>query len=127
MRMRVSIARALATTPKLLLMDEPFGALDEITRDFLNDEILRLRHENSWTCIFVTHSVAEAIYLSDRIIMLAAKPGRIAQEIPIPQSYPRSEYYRVSGDFWMLIKDVSDMLKGLTVAPPPDEPPVFYE
>ena len=76
MKMRVSIARALATNPRLLLMDEPFAALDEMTRDRLNEELLRLRAEQQWTAVFVTHSVAEAVFLSTRIIVLAPNPGR---------------------------------------------------
>ena len=77
MKMRVSIARALATNPRLLLMDEPFAALDEMSRDRLNEELLRLRAEQKWTAVFVTHSVAEAVFLSTRIIVLAPNPGRI--------------------------------------------------
>src|SRR3984885_1344275 len=77
MKMRVSIARALATNPRLLLMDEPFAALDEMTRDRLNEELLRLRSEQRWTCVFVTHSVEEAVFLSSRILVLSPNPGRI--------------------------------------------------
>ena len=79
MKMRVSIARALATNPRLLLMDEPFAALDEMTRDRLNEELLRLREEQQWTGVFVTHSVAEAVFLSTRIVVLAPNPGRAAR------------------------------------------------
>ena len=81
MKMRVSIARALATSPRLLLMDEPFAALDEMSRDRLNEELLRLRAEQKWTAVFVTHSVAEAVFLSTRIVVLAPNPGRIHAEI----------------------------------------------
>ncbi len=83
MRMRVSIARALASKPRILLMDEPFAALDEMSRDRLNEELLRLREEQKWTVLFVTHSVAEAAYLSDRILVLAPYPGRVAHEIEV--------------------------------------------
>jgi NitT/TauT family transport system ATP-binding protein len=83
MKMRVSIARALASKPRILLMDEPFAALDEMSRDRLNEELLRLREEQKWTVLFVTHSVAEAVYLSDRIIVLAPHPGRVAHEIKV--------------------------------------------
>ena len=80
MKMRVSIARALATSPRLLLMDEPFAALDEMSRDRLNEELLRLRAEQNWTGVFVTHSVAEAVFLSTRIVVLAPNPGRICAD-----------------------------------------------
>ena len=89
MKMRVSIARALASKPRILLMDEPFAALDEMSRDRLNDELLRLREEQKWTVLFVTHSVAEAVYLSDRIIVLAPHPGRVAHEIAVDLPSPR--------------------------------------
>ena len=78
MKMRASIARALVTRPRILLMDEPFAALDEMTRDRLNEELLRLYAEHKWTVLFVTHSVAEAVFLSTRIVILAPHPGRIA-------------------------------------------------
>jgi len=83
MRMRVSIARALASKPRILLMDEPFAALDEMSRDRLNEELLRLREEQKWTVLFVTHSVAEAVFLSNRVIVLAPHPGRVAHEIQV--------------------------------------------
>jgi NitT/TauT family transport system ATP-binding protein len=84
MRMRVSIARALAAKPKLLLMDEPFAALDEPTREALNDDLLRLAREDRITVIFVTHSVMEASYLSDRVLVMSPRPGRIKSEITLP-------------------------------------------
>ena len=81
MKMRASIARALVSRPSILLMDEPFAALDEMTRDRLNEELLRLYAEQKWTVLFVTHSVAEAVFLSTRIVILAPHPGRVAHEI----------------------------------------------
>ncbi|MEX2319468.1 MAG: ABC transporter ATP-binding protein, partial [Bauldia sp.] len=96
MKMRVSIARALITRPKLLLMDEPFAALDEITRFKLNDDLLDLWQRFGWTVIFVTHSVFESVYLSNRIIVMAARPGRVAEDIIIPCPYPRGEAFRTS-------------------------------
>jgi NitT/TauT family transport system ATP-binding protein len=111
MKMRVSVARALVTTPRLLLMDEPFGALDEMTRDRLNEELLRLRSEQNWTAVFVTHSVAEAVFLSTRIIVLAPSPGRIAQEIAIDLPFPRNSATRESVKFESLVTQVSRALR----------------
>ena len=113
MRMRVSVARALATTPRLLLMDEPFGALDEMTRDRLNEELLRLRAEQNWTAVFVTHSVAEAVFLSTRIIVLAPSPGRIAQEMKIDLPFPRAAVTRESPEFESYVTQVSRALRGV--------------
>ena len=96
MKMRVSIARALITRPKLLLMDEPFAALDEITRFRLNDDLLDLWERFGWTVVFVTHSVFESVYLSNRIVVMAARPGRVSEDIAIPCPYPRGEVFRTS-------------------------------
>lgn len=96
MKMRVSIARALVTAPKILLMDEPFAALDEIARWKLNDELLGLFARRGLTVVFVTHSVYESVFLSSRIVVLSSRPGRIAAEIPIPTDYPRCEEFRTS-------------------------------
>jgi NitT/TauT family transport system ATP-binding protein len=96
MRMRVSIARALVARPRVLLMDEPFAALDEITRFRLNDDLLRLRAEQRWTVVFVTHSVYESAYLSSRILVMTARPGRIHAEVAIAAPYPRPPDYRTS-------------------------------
>jgi len=89
MRQRVSIARALTYDPQLLLMDEPFGALDQITRDDMNQELLKVWDQKKSTVVFVTHSIAEAIYLSDRVVVLSPRPGRITDVIPVPLDRPR--------------------------------------
>jgi NitT/TauT family transport system ATP-binding protein len=110
MKMRVSIARALVTRPKLLLMDEPFAALDEITRVKLNDDLLALWQTLRWTVIFVTHSVYESVYLSNRIVVMAARPGRVIADIPIPAPYPRDEAYRMSSPYNEFCRQVSGAL-----------------
>jgi len=111
MKMRTSIARALATRPRLLLMDEPFAALDEITRDRMNEELLRLREEQNWTVLFVTHSVAEAVFLASKVIILAPNPGRIAHTIPIDLPYPRTDATRESLAYDELVNRTSRLLR----------------
>jgi NitT/TauT family transport system ATP-binding protein len=96
MKMRVSIARALVTRPSILLMDEPFAALDEITRLRLNDDLLALWQQHRFTVVFVTHSVFESVFLSQRIVVLAARPGRIAAVLEVGEPYPRALAYRTS-------------------------------
>jgi NitT/TauT family transport system ATP-binding protein len=112
MKMRVSIARALVSRPRILLMDEPFAALDEMTRDRLNEELLRLYTEQKWTVIFVTHSVAEAVFLSSRIVILAARPGRIAHEITVNLPWPRTAATRESQTFEDIVRQASRLLRG---------------
>lgn len=114
-KMRVSIARALALRPKILLMDEPFGALDEMTRDALNEELLAIRAQHAWTTFFVTHSVAEAVFLSNRIVVLAPNPGRIHATFEIPFAYPRNHDTRRSDDFHHWVVRVAEALH--SVAP----------
>jgi NitT/TauT family transport system ATP-binding protein len=99
MKMRVSIARALVTEPHLLLMDEPFAALDEITRFKLNNDLTLLWHELRRTVIFVTHSVFESVYLSQRIVVMTPRPGRVFAEVAIPAPYPRDEAFRTSAEY----------------------------
>ncbi len=113
MKMRVSIARALSTRPRVLLMDEPFAALDEISRDRLNEELLRLQNEQKWTAIFVTHSVSEAVFLSSRVLVMAPHPGRIAYEIPIDLPYPRTAETRMQPAYEDLVAQVSKTLRGV--------------
>ncbi|UIL53759.1 MULTISPECIES: ABC transporter ATP-binding protein [Pantoea] len=110
MQMRVSIARGLVTRPKLLLMDEPFGALDEITRNKLDSDLLRLWREQGLTVVFVTHSIHEAVFLSQRVIMMAARPGRVVEDIAINEPFPRSEDFRVSPAFSRYAKQLQDSL-----------------
>ena len=99
MKMRVSIARAMTIEPTLLLLDEPFGALDELSRNALNEALLRLREAARWTALFVTHSVAEAVFMSSRVVVLAANPGRIADVIDVPLSYPRAGAMRARPEY----------------------------
>ena len=110
MRMRVSIARALVTRPRILLMDEPFAALDEITRLKLNNDLLRLWRQQGWTVVFVTHSVYESVYLSSRIVVMTARPGRIAAEIAIGSPYPRNDDFRHSQAYAEHCRAVSERL-----------------
>jgi NitT/TauT family transport system ATP-binding protein len=110
MKMRVSIARALVTKPRLLLMDEPFAALDEITRFKLNDDLLTLWQSLDTTVVFVTHSVFESVYLSDRIVVMTPRPGRMFEEIDIEAPYPRGESFRTSSEYAGLCRQVSRAL-----------------
>jgi len=103
MRMRASLARALVTRPDLMLMDEPFAPLDDILRQQLNEEILRIWSDQRWTAVFVTHNVSEAVFLSQRILVMDPRPGRIATEIEVPFDYPRTADLRATAEFaeWM--------------------------
>lgn len=114
MRMRVSLARALAAHPRLLLMDEPFGALDEITRQRLNGELLRLCALANWTVVFVTHNVFEAVYLSTRILVMSARPGRIVAEVPVPLPHPRVPEIRTDPEFTRIVREVVTLLGSAT-------------
>lgn len=116
MKMRVSIARALVSHPRILLMDEPFAALDEMSRDRLNEELLRLYLEQNWTVMFVTHSVSEAVFLSTRIVILAPHPGRIAQIVPIDLPWPRTAETRLSSAYEEQVARVSHLLRSVQAA-----------
>nr|WP_315234878.1 ABC transporter ATP-binding protein [uncultured Albidiferax sp.] len=110
MQMRVSIARGLVTQPDLLLMDEPFGALDEITRHKLDADLLDLWRKKKLTVIFVTHSIHEAVFLSNRVVMMAARPGRVVEEFHIDAPYPRTADFMVSPEFSRYAKLLQDSL-----------------
>ncbi len=110
MQMRVSIARSLVTEPNLLLMDEPFGALDEITRNRLDADLLALWAKKRLTVMFVTHSIYEAVFLSTRVVVMSARPGRILREVAIDEPFPRGEAFRVSQAFALHCKELSELL-----------------
>lgn len=111
MQQRVAIARALAFRPELLLMDEPFGALDEITRERMNAELLRIWQETQTTVVFVTHSIPEAVFLSTRVVVMSARPGRISDIIPIDLPYPRNIETREHPRFFELVTTVREALR----------------
>ena len=111
MKMRVAIARALVTEPKLLLMDEPFAALDEITRFKLNDDLLSLWQTLRKTVVFVTHSVFESVYLSQRIVVMTPRPGRVFTELAIEAPYPRDQRFRTSAEYAGFCRLASEALE----------------
>ena len=115
-KMRVSLARALALEPKILLLDEPFGALDEMTREHLNEELLAIHAEAAWTAFFVTHSVAEAVFLSNRILVLSANPSRVHTEIRVDLPASRTAETRLSRAYHDLVADVSRLLRSVESA-----------
>ena len=110
MQQRVSLCRALIHQPNLLLMDEPFGALDELTRLEMNDLLLRIRHETGAAVLFVTHSISEAIYLSDKVVVFSRRPARVATEIPISLPYPRNQLTRFTPAFMQAERLASEAL-----------------
>ena len=112
-RMRVSLARALALEPRILLLDEPFGALDDMTRDRLGEELLAIHARQNWTALFVTHSVTEAVFLATRILILAPHPGRIAHDLPINLPGPRTARTRLAPAYIQLVADISARLRAL--------------
>lgn len=111
MQQRVSIARALALRPAILLMDEPFGALDEMTRERMNAELLNIWRQTQTTVIFVTHSIPEAVFLSTRVVVLSARPGRVMHTIPIDLPYPRGLDTREAARYFALITAVRASLR----------------
>ncbi|MBI5381592.1 MAG: ABC transporter ATP-binding protein [Opitutae bacterium] len=112
-KMRVSLARALSLSPRIMLLDEPFGALDEMTREHLNEELLAVREQQTWTAFFVTHSVAEAVFLSNRVFVMSANPGRLHAEVRIDLPYPRTPETRESADYLQLVAGVTRQLRSV--------------
>ncbi len=119
MQQRVSIARALSFSPALLLMDEPFGALDEMTRERLNGELLQIWDETGCTVVFVTHSIAEAVFLSTRVVVMSPRPGRIAQIVEVDLPHPRTQDTREDARFFELVTEVREALHGGSGRPAP--------
>ena len=117
MQMRVSIARAFVTNPSILLMDEPFGALDEITRHKLDAELLEIWRARKISVVFVTHSIHEAVFLSSRVVMMAARPGRIIDEFEITEPYPRTTDFMVTPQFARYAKQLQDSLHRASAEP----------
>lgn len=115
MKMRVSIARALITKPSLLLMDEPFAALDEMTRFKLNNDVLSFWENTKLTVIFVTHSVFESVYLSSRVVVMAPRPGRVVADIPLDENYPRTDEYRTTTEYAEKCRLVSGHLQSTLI------------
>ncbi len=111
MQQRVAIARALATEPALLLMDEPFGALDEMTRERMNSEVLRIWERTGTTIVFVTHSIPEAVFLSSRVVVMSARPGRITKVVDVDLPRPRSVETRESRRYFELVTEVREALR----------------
>lgn len=112
MKMRVSLARSLVMEPSMFLFDEPFGALDEITREFLNDELLSLFQTKQFGALFITHSIYEAVFLSTKVLVMSARPGRIVASFDIPFTYPRNPDLRFEADFAEIAGRVSHELRG---------------
>jgi NitT/TauT family transport system ATP-binding protein len=112
MKMRASLARSLVLDPAVFLFDEPFGALDEITREYLNDELLRLFQRKGFASLFITHSISEAVFLSTRVLVMSARPGRLVGDFAVPFPYPRSPDLRFEPEFGELSGEISHALRG---------------
>jgi NitT/TauT family transport system ATP-binding protein len=121
MQMRVSIARGLVTQPRLLLMDEPFGALDEITRNRLDADLLELWRRQGLTVVFVTHSITEAVFLSSRVIVMGARPGRIVEDLRIDTPWPRGDDHRTSAAFNAHVRHLQHVLQQASTASDADK------
>ena len=121
MQQRVAIARALALQPAILLMDEPFGALDEMTRERMNSEVLRIWQQTGTTIVFVTHSIPEAVFLSTRVAVMSARPGRITRVVDVPLPHPRNDETREDARYFRVVTEVREALRaggGLGGEPP---------
>ena len=127
MQQRAAIARALAFEPKLLLMDEPFGALDEMTRERMNDELLRIWERTGTTIVFVTHSIPEAVFLSSRVVVMTPRPGRITKLIDISLPRPRNEATRESEGYFQLVTAVREALRSAHGGTIPEEHPLVAD
>jgi NitT/TauT family transport system ATP-binding protein len=112
MKMRVSLARAMVTKPGILLLDEPFAALDDMLRQQLNEDLLAIWQDQHWTALFVTHNVAEAVFLSQRVLIMSAHPGQIIESVKVPFAYPRQPALRGRAEFAQLADDISRRLRG---------------
>ena len=111
MAMRTSLARSLTLTPDLFLFDEPFSSLDAITRERLNEELLQLYAVRGFTGVFVTHAIPEAVYLSNRVVVLSGRPGRVVAEYEVPFSYPRSQEFRYTDKFTEISRGIAESLR----------------
>jgi len=115
MKMRASLARSLVLEPKVFLFDEPFSAVDEITRERLNDEVIDLFQRKGFAGLFITHSISEAVFLSTRVLVMSSRPGRVVGDFPVPFDYPRSPDLRFDPEFAVLCGKVSTELRGAHV------------